>query len=488
MTDAVGAAEITRLDPGLNYIPPKCRHIHVMGVCGTGMGALAGMLKEAGYRVTGSDADVYPPMSDFLAASGIAVAEGYRAENLEPRPDLVVVGNVITAGNPEAHGLAAAAIPYVSMPQALNRFFIGEKISLVVAGTHGKTTTSSLLATMLDGAGLSTGFMIGGLVKAFGRNYNIGCSAYFVIEGDEYDTAFFDKEPKFLHYRPEIAILTSIEFDHADIYTDLEAVKKSFRKLVAIMPSHGCLVACYDDPVVREVVAGASCRVITYGGTDGADWQLNSLEITPSGTHFEVTKEGKEFGRFTSVMPGRHNGLNALAVIVVLDRIGLPADIIAAQLCRFQGVRRRQEVRGVVHGITVIDDFAHHPTSVRETLAALRSAYAGQRLVVVFEPRTNTSRRNVFQQDYAASFDHADIALVKEQETLANISEEERFSCRKLVEDLQQKDIEALYFPGTDDILDYLRQQAHSGDVIAILSNGGFDNIHTRLLENLQNR
>lgn len=483
MTGAVDPTGPISLDPELNRLPSACRHIHVMGVCGTGMGALAGMLREAGYRVTGSDANVYPPMSDFLAASGIPVADGYRAENLLPRPDLVIVGNVITARNPEAHGLAAAAIPYLSMPQVLNRIFIDDRTSLVVTGTHGKTTTSSLLATMLAGAGLSPGFMIGGLVKAFGRNYNIGSGPFFVTEGDEYDTAFFDKGPKFLHYKPDIAILTSIEFDHADIYSDLEAIKASFRRLVAIMPPDGLLVACYDDPVVCEVVAGAPCRVVSYGESEGLDWQMKNPDVTPSGTLFSVRGKGRDLGVFTSMMPGRHNGLNSLAVIAVLDHIGMDRDVIAAQLEQFQGVRRRQEVRGAVRDITVIDDFAHHPTAVRETLAALRSAYAGKRLVAVFEPRTNTSRRNVFQQRYVEVFDHADVVVVKAQETLANISEEERFSCRRLVDDLCERGVDSHYFVTTDAILDYLQRQSCPGDVIAILSNGGFDNIHARLLD-----
>jgi len=444
-----------------------------MGVCGTGMGALAGMLKNQGYVVTGSDQHVYPPMSDFLAATGIDVKTGYAAENLEPAPDLVVVGNVIRRDNPEAVALAEKAIPYVSFPQALSHYFIGEKCSLVVSGTHGKTTTSSLLATLLHDAGLSPGFMIGGIVQAFGRNFNVGTGDYFVVEGDEYDTAFFDKGPKFLHYRPRIAIITSIEFDHADIYADLEAVKASFRRLVDIMPADGCIVACYDDPIVREISSSAKCAVVSYGQSPDADWVLNELAITPSGTSFAAQHQGKAFGRFTSVLPGRHNALNCLAVIAVLERLKLTPEVIGKGLTNFKGVRRRQEVRGTVGGVTVIDDFAHHPTAVKETLAALSEAYAGRRLITVFEPRTNSSRRKVFQNAYVGAFDNTDKVLVKEPDPLVNIPADQRFSAELLVNDLRDRGVDALYFSNTDAILEYLGKEAKRGDLIAILSNGG---------------
>ena len=456
-----------------------------MGICGTGVGALAGMLKAAGYLVTGSDRNVYPPMSDFLAASGIAVKSGYGPENLEPRPDLVVVGNVITRDNPEAVALAELGVPYLSMPKALAHFFIGDRYSLVVTGTHGKTTTSSLLATVLRHAGQAPSFMIGGLVQAFGRNYNVADGRYFVAEGDEYDTAFFDKGPKFLHYRPKVAIITSIEFDRADIYADLEAVKESFRKLVAIMPADGCLVAHLDDPVVREIVDAAPCPVVGYGRTPGLDWRLSGIEIGPGGTDFEVYKDGASYGRFKSVLPGVHNSLNCLAVTAVLDRLGLTSAEIGTGLAAFAGVKRRQEVRGVVRGVTVIDDFAHHPTAVRETLAALRAAYAGRRLLAVFDPRTNSSRRRVFQDLFAASFGSADQILVREPEPLLKVPAEERFSARQLVSDLRLKGQEADYFSDTDAIIEYIAQTAGQGDVVAILSNGGFDNIHSRLLARL---
>ncbi len=474
------------LDPALNRKPDHVSHIHLLGICGTGMGALAGMLQSAGYRVTGSDEHVYPPMSDYLAGLGIPVMSGYRPENLAERPDLVVVGNVIRATNPEAEAVAAAGIPYLSFPQALSRYFIDGKSSLVVCGTHGKTTTASLLATLLQHAGREPSFMIGGIVQAFGRNFNLGSGPYFVAEGDEYDTAFFDKGPKFLHYQPKVCILTSVEFDHADIYADFDAVKAAFRKLVGILPPDGCLVAYFDDPTVAEIAAEASCPVVGYGEAAGRDFQMANLMVAPGGTTFTVMKNGAALGEFTSRMPGRHNALNSLAVIAVLDRLGIEWATIASGLAAFQGVRRRQEVRGVERGVTVIDDFAHHPTAVRETLAALRQAYAGHRLIAVFEPRTNSSRRRVFQDAYVTAFDHADQVVVREPMALTQLAEEERFSSAQLVADLKGQGRDARYFPTTDEILSYLDTQLHPGDVVAILSNGGFDNIHTRLLDLLR--
>ncbi len=477
---------MSELDPALNIFPKKIERIHLMGICGTGVGALAGMLKKAGFAVAGSDQQIYPPMSDFLAANHIEVFEGYGPANLAPRPDLVVVGNVIRRDNPEAAALAELRIPYVSMPQALAHFFIGSRDSLVITGTHGKTTTSSILASLLHDAGLEPGFMIGGLVRKFDRNFNLGGDRYFVVEGDEYDTAFFDKGPKFLHYRPAVAVITGIEFDHADIYADLEAIKKSFRRLVEIMPADGCLVACLDDPVVREVVAGATCRVVGYGRTKRCDWRLAGVEVGPVRTSFEVLKNGQSYGEFTNTLPGIHNALNSLAVIAVADRLGLDSELIGRGLAGFGGVKRRQEVRGVAAGVTVIDDFAHHPTEVRETVAALRMMYRGRRLIVVFEPRTNSSRRRIFQDVYPDCFGDADLVLIREPEPLTDIAAEKLFSAKELVAALHARKIPAHYFSTTEEIIDFLLTNASEGDVAAVLSNGGFDNIHSRLLAGLR--
>ncbi|MDZ7642648.1 MAG: UDP-N-acetylmuramate:L-alanyl-gamma-D-glutamyl-meso-diaminopimelate ligase [Desulfurivibrio sp.] len=470
------------LDPGLNRPPERLRRVHLMGIGGTGMAALAGMLQSVGYQVGGSDQRLYPPMSDYLQELGIIAREGYDPRNLADEPDLVIVGNVIRADNPEAAALARRQIPYLSMPQALSHYFLRDQRSLVVAGTHGKTTTASLLATALAQAGLEPGFMIGGIVQAFGRSSRLGAGPFFVSEGDEYDTAFFDKGPKFLHYRPEICILTSVEFDHADIYADLAAVRAAFARLVALLPPHGVLVACLDDPVVAELAAAAPCPVLGYGGSPGLDWQLAELEIAPGATSFTAYRKGREFGRFQSRLPGRHNALNTLAVIAVLAYLGLDATAIATAVAAFAGVRRRQEVRGEVGGVTVIDDFAHHPTAVRETLAALKAAYPGRRLLAVFEPRTNSSRRRVFQQAYVPVFGAADRVLLREPEELEGVAAEQRFSVQQLVAELVARGQTAAAFATTEEILAELAATTRPGDVVAILSNGGFDDIHQRLL------
>ncbi len=481
----------TRLDPQLNVAPDDIRHIHIMGVCGTGMAAIAGMLKESGYRVTGSDQNVYPPMSDFLAQAGIEVMQGYVPENLEPRPDLVIVGNVIQAVFPEAQRLAELGIPYLSMPQALAHFFLsGEepKKSLVVAGTHGKTTTSSLLASALHRADCSPGFLIGGIVEAFGRNYRLGEGEYFVVEGDEYDTAFFNKVSKFLHYRPHFAILTSIEFDHADIFADLEAIKESFARFVSLIPQDGALIACMDDPVVAEIAAQSTGPVISYGTGNDCFWQVRELTVNGLSSSFAAYKDDVLFGEFTLPMPGRHNGLNALAVIALMDHLGISQDAIREGLASFEGIKRRQQIRGEVDGITVLDDFAHHPTAVRETVQALRLAWPDRRLLIVFEPRTNSSRRAIFQQQYEQAFNGADQVIVREIVPLANVPADEQFSSGQLAAALNDQGIPAEYFSDTAAILAFLAKQVRSGDVVAILSNGGFDNIHEQLLGLLNER
>ena len=473
------------LDPALNRVPEPCRHIHIMGICGTGMAALAGMLKEQGFQVTGSDENVYPPMSDFLEQMGIDVMAGYGPQNLVPVPDLVVVGNVIRAVNPEAVTLAEQGIPYVSMPQALGRFFLARCLPLVVTGTHGKTTTSSLLATALYRAGDSPGFMIGGIVEAFGTNYRIGKGSHFVVEGDEYDTAFFNKVSKFLHYRPHHAIVTSIEFDHADIFPDLQAIKASFAEFVTLIPAGGSLTACMDDPVVAEIAGRASCPVLSYGiGADNM-YRIADLQVEGLTSRFSVYKHERKLGEFSLPLPGLHNGLNGTAVVALMDHLGFCVEDIQNGLATFEGVKRRQQIRGEVNGITVIDDFAHHPTAVRETVRALRLAWPKRRLIIVFEPRTNSSRRAVFQDRYADSFDGSDLVVVREHVPLPDIPASEQFSSVRLVQDLVRRHIDGHYFPDTETILDFLVDRAQSGDIIAILSNGGFDDIHERLLSRL---
>ncbi|MFH1139109.1 MAG: UDP-N-acetylmuramate:L-alanyl-gamma-D-glutamyl-meso-diaminopimelate ligase [Pseudomonadota bacterium] len=473
------------LDPNLNKAPQVLGTIHLMGVCGTAMGSLAGMLKELGFQVSGSDQNVYPPMSDFLAAQGIPVAPGFSPRNLDFRPDLVIVGNVVTRQNPEVPRLKELGLPYLSLPQALRHFFLKGKKPVVAAGTHGKTTTSSLTAWLLDSVGLDPGFMIGGLVGNYGRNFRLGRGEWFVVEGDEYDTAFFDKVPKFVHYAPFLGILTSVEFDHADIYSDLDAVKDAFRRFVELIPAEGLLLACGDDPLVRELAGRASCRVVFYGRGRDNQWRAEKLRPDGRRVYFRaVSPQGRTHDLF-SPLPGEHNVLNTLAAAAALDFIGASPETLTPGLETFQGVRRRQEVRGVVGGVTVIDDFAHHPTAVRKTIAAIQGAYPGSRLAAIFEPRTNTSRRRFFQKEYAESFAGADVVWIKPPSDLSKVPEDERFSCSKLVDDLGGKGYDARLCLEADLLLNDLLRELRPGDVALIMSNGGFDNIHQRLLDGL---
>lgn len=474
------------LDPRLNCIPENVKTIHLMGICGTGMAALAGMLKKSGYTITGSDNNVYPPMSDFLYSLEITPFEGYAEDNLNHSPDLVIVGNVITRLNPEATGLLNKSIHYISFPQALAHFYISTKNSIVVAGTHGKTTTCSLLATSLYHLGLDPSFMIGGIVSEFQSNNRLGEGKYFVAEGDEYDTAFFDKESKFLHYLPKIVILTSIEFDHADIFDNIDQIKEAFRKFVSLIPPDGLLIANTDDNNVADVISHARCVVQSYGLSAENYWQLSEYKTGNNNSTFSVIRNSSTT-EYVVPMSGRHNCLNALGVAAVLSHLVISSDDINSAFSLFKGVKRRQEVRGIVNNITVIDDFAHHPTAVRETLDGLKLAHGNKRLVAVFEPRTNSSRRSIFQKEYVTSFSSADLVFLREPIPLQNVPEEELFSSYKLAADIMQRfGIEALAFETTDAILDRLKGVLQEGDVVAILSNGGFDNIHERLLNQLK--
>ncbi len=467
----------------------KPRHVHFVAIAGTGMGSLAGLLRARGFEVTGSDENVYPPMSTSLQRWGIPVSIGFRPENvLERRPDLVVIGNAVRPTNPEARAVLESGIPYRSFPDALREIAIAEKHPVVVAGTHGKTTTTSLLAWLLLATGRDPSLLVGGIAANFDGSFRVGDGPHFVVEGDEYDTAFFDKTPKFLHYAARTVLLTSVEFDHADIYRDLDHVKEAFRTLVASLPAHGTLVAATGHPGVRDVVEKAPCTVIPYraGGPAGPGYAGESLEVSPEGTRLRLHHDGRVAGEAFLPMHGRHNLENAVGALATAAALGVPLAEAATALAGFRGVKRRQEVRGEVRGVTVIDDFAHHPTAVRETLAALKSAYTGQRLVTVFEPRTNSSRRAIFQQDYVSAFDAADLIIIRKPLPLANIPEEDMFSSDRLAADLRTRGLNALTFADTDAILEHLMTTVQAGDVVAILSNGGFDNIHNRLLERLR--
>jgi UDP-N-acetylmuramate: L-alanyl-gamma-D-glutamyl-meso-diaminopimelate ligase len=461
------------------------KSVHLTAVCGTGMGALACMFKEAGFFVSGSDHHIYPPMSTFLEREGIKIMEGFRPENLSHSPDLVVVGNAVSRDNPEVVGMFEMGLPYLSFPQALKQFFIREKKLLVVTGTHGKTTTASLLAWVLESAGLDPGFMIGGILKNFGRNCKTGGGPFFVVEGDEYDTAFFDKGPKFLHYIPSRAVITSVEFDHADIYRDLDHLKGAFSDFVSAVPAASLLAVCNHYPAAIELTQNAACRTTTYGLNRKAEWHIADIAFEPPWARFTVVKNDLRFKEFRTPVIGEHNLLNALSVIILANDIGLSAEQIGKGLETFEGVKRRQEIRGVKRGITVIDDFAHHPTAVKETIRAVRAFYPEKRIAAVFEPRSNSSRRNIFQTEYAHSFDMADLVCVRKPTLLEKIPADERFSSERLAADLRERGTDARCFPDTDTIIDFLNKNLQAEDVVLIMSNGGFDNIHERLLKSL---
>lgn len=482
--DILPAADLI---PVLNAVPQDLHHVHLMGICGTGMSSLAGILKLKGCFVTGSDQNAYPPMSQYLEDLAIPLLEGYRAENLKEIPDLVIVGNVITRNNPEAIELGRLKIPYLSFPQALREFAMEGKKPIVICGTHGKTTTSALAAWVLENANLDPSFMIGGIPHDFRRNYRIGAGGHFVIEGDEYDTAFFDKGPKFLHYDPWIAILTSIEFDHADIYRDFDHVVGSFRRFIQLLPSEGLLIANGDDPTVVRESKGAKCPVVTYGFGEGVDWSAANISFHDGDTRFELLSRGEAFMNVSTPLFGRHNISNLLSVVALGEFLRIDPSLLADGLKGFSGVKRRQEIKGEERGVLIMEDFAHHPTSVKETIGAVKGKYGDRRLMAVFEPRSNSSRRNIFQQQYALSFDQADVVFIPEPPFMEKILPEERFSSLRLVEDLRKRGLKARYCPDTGLLLREIIGEARRGDVVLVMSNGAFDELPGRLLDRLKN-
>ena len=468
-----------------NTIPSNVKTVHLTAVCGTAMGAVASMLKEKGYTVTGSDQKVYPPMSDFLRNQGISIMEGFDGKNLDHEPDLVVVGNAVGKDNPEVVSMFERKLPFCSMPQAVNHFFGEGKKTIVVAGTHGKTTTSSLMAFVLHEAGLDPSFLIGGIVKNFNSNFRIGQGHYLVLEGDEYDTAFFDKGSKFHHYHPEITVLTSVEFDHADIFRDLDHVKSAFETFMAAHPEQSLVVAADGYPNIDDILKGKRVAVERYGTAASSDWRPDNVTIRPPFVTFDVLKNGKVHGSFKTRLPGIHNLYNSLSVIASAERLGIPVERVQQAMERFDGVKRRQEIRGVKRGVTVMDDFAHHPTAVKETIRAVKPFYPHGRLIAVFEPRTNSSMRDVFQDVYPQSFDDADMVLIRKPPLLEKIPSDHRFSSEKLVADLEKKGINAYFFENTEGIIDFVIRETKSGDLVLIMSNGGFDRIHERILDQL---
>ncbi len=466
-------------------------HYHLIGICGTAMASLAGMLQARGHRVTGSDENVYPPMSTMLEGLGIGLMQGYHAAHLEPAPDCVVVGNAIPRGNPEVEHTLSRRLLYRSLPEVLKEEFIRGRRSLVVAGTHGKTTTTSLAAWIIDQGGLNPSFMVGGVVQNFGASFQVTASDYFIIEGDEYDTAYFDKGPKFMHYLPELAIVNNLEFDHADIYQDLDAVKLAFRRLMNLVPGNGRLIAGWDSPHVREVVASLAgklfTQVETFGTSQDASWQARDIDYAEERTRFRVFREGLEWGEFQTPLIGDFNVRNCLAAIIAADAWGLERKAIAAALKTFQSVRRRGEVRGVVNGVTVIDDFAHHPTAVRETLTALRVKYPDRRIIAVFEPRSRTSCHATFQDQYVTAFMPADYVIISRVFDSQRAAEMGGvLDTTKLIDDIAAQNKPAFAITDVDQIVRSLTSELRSGDVVAIMSNGAFGGIHEKLLAGLR--
>jgi len=455
------------------------------------MASLAGMLQQSGHRVTGSDQHVYPPMSTMLRELGIQVMEGYIAEHLMPPPDCVIVGNAIPRGNPEVEETLNRKLLYRSQAEVVKENFIRGRRSLVVTGTHGKTTTTSIAAWLIDAAGLNPSFLIGGIAQNFGTSFRVTNSDYFVIEGDEYDTAYFDKGPKFMHYLPEIAIVNNIEFDHADIYADLAAVKLAFRRFVNLVPRNGRLIAGWDSPAVREVIGSFGDKLFapleTFGMDKRAKWRVADVDCAGELTRFNVYREDERWAEFQTPLLGNFNLLNCLAVIIAADAWGVERTAIGRALASFKNVRRRAEVRGRERGVTVIDDFAHHPTAVRETLLGLRQRFKNSRLIAVFEPRSWSSRLAVFQNEYAGAFSPADYVVIANVFDSQKVAEKgSMLNTAKLIKDIS-KTKPAFALPGADEIIHHLLPELREGDIVAIMSNGGFGGIHEKLLHALKN-
>jgi UDP-N-acetylmuramate: L-alanyl-gamma-D-glutamyl-meso-diaminopimelate ligase len=467
------------------------KHYHLLGIGGTAMGSLAGLLRAAGHHVTGSDENVYPPMSTLLESLGIAYAEGYRPENLQPRPDVVVVGNAISRGNPELEHLLNEKIHYTSAALTIKEEFIRGRTSLAVAGTHGKTSTTSLLAWVLDVAGLNPSFLIGGVAENFGTSFRLTDSEYFVVEADEYDTAYFDKGPKMWHYLPDVAILNNVEFDHADIYRDEQAYLFAFARFINLIPSRGRLVAGWDSPHARSLAAHSLAPVESFGYGGDADgggtprWTATDTEFGEM-TRFTVLHDGAVWGRVETPLAGTFSVRNCLAAIAAADAVGAAPAGVREALRTYRSVRRRMEVRGIVNDVVVIDDFAHHPTAVRETLIAARQKYPGRRVVAAFEPRSYTAQRREFEDDYASAFELADEIIIAGLFHPERYDESTAMSPDRLVARWRAQGRTASYMPVVDEIVTHLAATTSAGDVVMIMSNGGFGGVHEKLLRALQ--
>ncbi|MBZ5507399.1 MAG: UDP-N-acetylmuramate:L-alanyl-gamma-D-glutamyl-meso-diaminopimelate ligase [Acidobacteriia bacterium] len=462
------------------------QHVHIIGICGTAMASLAGLLKQRGFKVTGSDAAAYPPMSDFLASIGISIMQPYSEANLKPRPDMVIVGNAISRGNPELEYVLDERIFFRSMPDILHELFLRTRQPLVVTGTHGKTTTTSMLAWIFQSAGKDPSFLIGGIAENFGSSFAIRQGQHFIIEGDEYDTAFFDKGPKFLHYFPQSVILTSVEFDHADIYDDLDAVKLAFKRLVNLVPRKGRIIAYDANENVSECIAKALCPVERYGFKEGSFWRITNLRFEGDRTKWSVLRDGVEPVDFEFALAGEYNVLNATAAAAMAANHDIEPEIIVEALKSFKSVKRRLEIKAEIDGITIIDDFAHHPTAIAATLSALRVRYPGARLWAIFEPRSNTLRRKVLERELVSSLALADEIIITPIFKPEAVPEQERLTTASVVERVRQAGKPAREIADADAIVAVVTPELRSGDVVAILSNGGFGGIYEKLPRKLE--
>jgi UDP-N-acetylmuramate: L-alanyl-gamma-D-glutamyl-meso-diaminopimelate ligase len=459
------------------------KSVHFVGICGTAMASTAAAMKEKGFEVTGSDQNVYPPMSTFLAERGIEAMNGYADRNLSHKPDLVVVGNAISRGNPEAEYILDHKLRYTSLPELLKEFFIRGKRSLVVTGTHGKTTTTSLLAWVFEHNGLNPSYLIGGIPTNLGQGARFTNSEWFIIEGDEYDTAFFDKRSKFVHYQPEVAVINNLEFDHADIFENLDAIKKSFSHFIRLVPRNGLLLGNGDDANLAPLLNVTHCPVKRFGlGDDNAVHAFN-VRFGPTATEFEIPSF-----KFHLNLIGELNVRNALAVVACAKHCGLSNKQVQSAFDTFKGIKRRMEIRGIAGGVTVVDDFGHHPTAIRETLKALRIKYPKEKIWAVFEPRTNTTRRNVFQAELANAFADADAVVVSQVARLDQLPADERLNPEKLMQEINAAGKPTAYLPDVDSIVAHVAQNAQGGDVVCVFSNGGFGGIHRKLLEKLDRK
>jgi UDP-N-acetylmuramate: L-alanyl-gamma-D-glutamyl-meso-diaminopimelate ligase len=455
--------------------------IHFIGICGTGMASLAAMLKESGYAVSGSDEGVYPPMSDFLHQRRIPVNQGYDVKNLQPEPDLVVIGNALSRGNPEIEQVLNFRLPYMSFPEALQNFFLREKTPVIVTGTHGKTTTTSMIAWGLHSAGQLPNFLIGGIAENFKSSYGLADGQHCVVEGDEYDSAFFDKGPKFLHYLPYLAVIGNVEFDHADIYPDLDSIKLQFRRFVNLIPQRGYLVVGADSPSAMEVSRDGLCRKETFGLDQDSDWSARNIEMIADRFCFDVLYRRKLFRRFRMGVFGTYNIRNTLAATAILNHLEVSEDDIREAMESFLGVRRRLQLRATVNGIRVYEDFAHHPTAVRETLQAIRSIFCPERVWAIYEPRSATSRRNIFQHEIAEALSLADCIALPELFKPEKVPGSERLDENQLVEDLRRMGRAAWNLGDVKGIIQKVCEEVRAGDFIVIMSNGGFGGIYEKL-------